>query len=188
MATNNGSGLQSFSGMGSILGSAQCRLFRDRAVGSNSAVSAYAQAITACLGTEPSNLIERGLFQNVLVFPFGLGSATQTFSLRVIRWYHRKGDTSSIFIPVIAFEGVCTMGAPVGIASNEFLLNTEGLCYNIAPDTTLTEGTPAVYTRSPGTTGHVAYILVDLLGAQYFSFDYGGSGTVTSANVLYGQV
>lgn len=187
MATAN-PGLGSFPAKPTILASAGATLYRDRAVGSNSAVSSYAQAITACLTSEPSNLIERGIFQNVLVFPFGLGSATQTFSLRVIRWYHKKGTSNSLFVPVIAFEGVCTMGAPVGVAANELLLNTEGLCYSIVPDATLTEAAPAVYTRSPGTTGHVGYILVDLMGAQFFSFDYGGSGSVTSANVLYGLV
>lgn len=185
-----GSGLAEFGFPGVIPGSKSCKFARDRAVGSNSTSTAYDVALTACpSATAPSNIHERGNAQGVLVIPFGLGSATQSFSMRIIRWYLFKSATggSSLWIPVIAFEGVCTMGAPVGVASNELLLNTEGLCYTITEDTTLTESTPQVYIQSPGMTGHVGYIMVDLLGCDFFSFDY-DLGTVTSANALYGTL
>ena len=172
--------------------SAGASLKRDRAVGSNSAVSAYAQALTVAVAALPSNFHARGMATHVLCFPFAIGSVDQTFGFRIIRWFAAPNPAATstdsvLYLPQVAVEATVTVDTPVGIASNTVLLNTERMAKTIV-EGTIAPDAPVCEIFSPATAGFVASIRVDLYGAAGFTFDYGGSGSVTSANCLFAGI
>lgn len=119
----------------------------------------------------------------IVVMPFGIGDDDDVFNMRAWGWT-RLGDNpeTSIWIPMLLADFVCTMSTSTGVA-NKLLLSTERLCDTI----TLTTGNDDVSIDIVSPTGNVpAHAVLDLKGSQKVTFTFDQhTGSPTSFNTLF---
>jgi hypothetical protein len=178
----------------SVLTTAQNSLFRDRSVNATGSfptrIPTIASPTTATTATATSqrvfDLIAMGVSNsNLLVVPFGTGSATQTFSVRVIGWSDsRPVDGSSnvpLWIPRILCEYLCTLCTATGVA-NSAVLETEKFCDTVS--LVSNRGTDGQDTTKASPGGNfIGSFLVDLKGCKEVELVY-SVGTNTDCNAL----
>lgn len=119
---------------------------------------------------------------NLRVVPFGAGSDTNTFSLRVIGWkFVGTPGSDELWVPTVLAEYSCALTTAVGVAAKA-VLDTERFCDTLT--LTANMGNDGVDTTkfSPG-GDLVAHFLVDLKGSDLFELTFDMTGA-TSGNAL----
>jgi len=133
----------------------------------------------------PSN----GTAQNkVIIVPFGVGSDTQTFKMRLIGWriaYERDSEENirtAIWIPVTLAEFTATLGTSPGLAGT-----VEGSAQLFA-DTIALDGTSGnddidISITSPA-DNTIAHVVVDVKGFEKLEITFDTNSSATSCNAL----
>lgn len=123
------------------------------------------------------------------ITPYGAGSDTNTFTMRVIGWSRvtfRAGDATTepkyLWVPRTLAEFTCTLSTPVGVAGGA-AINTDRFCdtivRTIGADTSSEVISPANDT--------VAHVTVDLKGCAKLEITFGTGSSATSCNAAVGQ-
>lgn len=123
----------------------------------------------------------------VLIVPFGAGTDTQTFSMRVIGWriaYDRdtaRLPQTAIWIPIPLADFSCALSVQVGVAGS-VVVATDTFCDTITLTGTTANDDVDVSITSPGNdlTGH---IVLDMKGFQKLEITFDMTGA-TSGNAL----
>lgn len=124
----------------------------------------------------------------MIVAPFGAGSDTNTFSMRVIGWRRAfdrdigARDDNAIWIPVVLAEILCTLSTPVGLA-DKVLNASQRFCDTLALTGTTANDDVDISITSPAndTVGH---FVIDLKGFQKVELTFTTGGSATSCNAL----
>lgn len=114
------------------------------------------------------------------VLPFGAGSDTQTFSMRVIGYSkHQTSASAKQWVPHIICQLACTLCPQTGATATTKPTSSELICDTI----TITNGTKsAVVDTQFADTAAIA--VVDITGYEYIDFTFDMTGA-TSGNCLY---
>lgn len=113
----------------------------------------------------------------IIVWPYGTDAANEAFNMRVVGWW--KGNAAWGYS--VLFEGLCTLGAEVGVASGD-VLATEFYCDAITLTSSSTES--IIKTTTADTP---ALALIDMVGCQYVQFQFDLT-TAAAANSMYAFV
>lgn len=140
--------------------------------------------------TEPTNdgvwqMGQGGQFsQNTLkVIPFGTGSATNTFKMRLLGWALADQGKTRTWVWTLLAEYTCALSTFAGSAgcvidASHLVCDTLTLTFGTA-----TEGVSAE-TVSP--TGNVpAHAIISLKGCQKVEFQFNMNSSATAANALF---
>lgn len=124
---------------------------------------------------------------DVMILPYGLGSANDVFSLRLLGWRKIGTGLTALWVPVTLAELACTLGAMTGVAASE-VLATELFCDTItivSEPTTTADVTRvgSVLVSSPA-NDTVAWAKVPLLGVQKIEFLWDQTTNTPAANAL----
>lgn len=129
----------------------------------------------------------------VIIVPFGAGSDTNTFVMRVFGWrlaFDRdKAHTlgTAVWIPVKLAEFTCTLSTPAGPAAGPagagILATTDLLCDTIAIVGTSGNTNIDLSITSPA-DNTIAHVVVDLKGSQKLELQFSTGGSATSCNAL----
>lgn len=167
-----------------------------RALTTNSSASSFASKVYTV--TEPSGngiveLIRDGgglVPQRVKLWPIGLGSENDAFSLRIIGWEKigQGAAPATGWIPTIVAELACIVGTAVGVASSP-VLNTERFADTI---TIVTEPTITAATTRQGTVeltsptnDLIAHAKVWIEGFHKLEFTFDQTTGTPTMNVLF---
>src|SRR5262249_48637808 len=100
-----------------------------KALATNANTSSFASKVFTI--TEPANDGVIGVAsggavvpREIILFPYGLGSDNDVYSLRVIAWRRLRSGNDSYWLPSSIGEFSCTISAAVGVAGGP-VLNTE---------------------------------------------------------------
>jgi len=116
-------------------------------------------------------------FNNIILFPFGVGSSGQTFDMLVVGW---KPTPKGLWLPFPLAEYNCTLGTVVGQSGDYEVTDSE----NFVSIISLAEGNENISNELFSTvTGRVGHTMVDLKGSHKFQVFF-NLGTATSANTL----
>ena len=112
----------------------------------------------------------------VKVTPFGVGSDTNTFLLRILGW----SEINKLWVCELLWQGTCTLTTVPGIAGTDVDENQK-FCDTIAT----AEGNDGVDCQpfSPA-NDQIAHVVVDVKGAEFLEFQFDRNGSATSANAL----
>lgn len=184
--------------MGQVTGRAWKKAFA-----TNQDQTAFASKVATV--TKPSNDGVIDLTKDGIVYPrfmrfipYGLGSADDTFSLRIWGWarVHASDPKKTLWVPTPIGEFACTISTAVGVAGSP-VLDTERFADTIAPvalmlgDIKIAAGTSVnsetkVLTPANNTPAHVE---LPLDGWEMIEFDSDQTNaTVPTVNVLYALV
>lgn len=126
----------------------------------------------------------------VILVPYGLGSDTDAFEMKVLGW-RRLGIGPSpalLWIPTPLGSFTCTMTIQTGIAGS-VILNTERFCDTIAivkePVTVADVTAAGVTTRFSPADDTIGWIEMELRGVEKIEFIFDLAGGTTSANCLF---
>ena len=114
-----------------------------------------------------------------LIVPFGAGSDTNTFSMRVIGWKVVGRGSESVWIPVTLAEFSCALSTPVGVAGGA-VVATDRFCDTITVVTGNSGVSVDVVSPADNTIGS---ILIDLKGFQKLELAFDMTGA-TNGNAL----
>lgn len=153
----------------------------------DSAAQATASAVFDLIGDEP-RADGRSERNKIVVVPFGAGSDTNTFSLRVIGWRiaydrnkARRSDTA-VWIPITLVELLCTLSTPVGVTGG-FLTASDRFCDTIALTGSTANDDVDLSITSPA-DNTIAHAVVDCKGCQKVELTFQIGVSATSANAL----
>lgn len=124
----------------------------------------------------------------IIVVPFGVGSDTNTFSVRVIGWrraYERDSDMrddTALWVPVTLAEFSVALSTPTGAAGSVIGVT------NLFADTITLTGTSGnddidISITSPA-DNTIAHAVIDLKGFQKVELTFTTGGSATSCNAL----
>lgn len=167
---------------------------RDRSVNATGSFPSRIPTIAAPATVSPQTVTSQDVYDlvamglspsNARIIPFGTGSATNTFSVRVIGWIDSQpvaGSSNAVlWVPTVLCEYLCTLGTAVGVA-NAAVLDTEKFCDTIS--LVANRGTDGQDTTKASPTNNlVAQFLVDLKGSKRIELCY-SVGTNTDCNAL----
>jgi len=126
---------------------------------------------------------EGGLVPNgVVLLPYGTGSATNTFTMKVYGWEEVFSKTFplALYVPRILASFTCTLCTQTGVAGYA-VDNTHLFCGTIS----LAVGNANVSNEVISPTGNViASIMLDLKGATYLGFVFSTGSSATACNCL----
>jgi hypothetical protein len=175
-----------------------------RVLAANATTSSFASKIPTL--TEPTNdgvldLLNAGtgiiVPRYLKVWPIGLSSNDDAFSVRVLGWT-RIGTGPSpgvLWYPTILCELACIMGAAVGIAGSP-VLNTEAFCDTITvvtqgvitgTDNALATTIGNVEITSPG-NDLIAYAVVPTLAFEKLEFQFDQTTNTPTMNVIVSAI
>ena len=130
---------------------------------------------------------------NIRIYPYGLGSDNDVFSLRLWGWWHigEGPDLAKLWMPSIIGDFVCTLSTFVGLAGSA-ILNTERFADTISivaldGEYTLTSDVTrfgTVQLLSPANQSP-ACVQVPLRGPEWIEWDFDQSTGTATANALY---
>jgi len=174
-----------------------CDVFR-RALATNAATNGFT-ALASTL-TEPTtatdgviDLAPNGFIENnnLLLIPFGAGSATNTFKIRIVGWAKANPaplSTSVVcWIPIPLYQFTCTLSTFTGIATG-VVLNTDKLCDTIAITlgNELTDCSKISPANSTAAVANVpGQVMVDVKGWNKIQILIDTGGVATNGNCLY---
>ncbi len=123
----------------------------------------------------------------LLIVPYGTGSDTNTFSLRVIGWRVLpgvQGTTKDLWVPVNLLELACTLTTAVGIAGSP-IGTGERFCdtITVTKGSTLSGEAPSENILSPA-NDTIGCALVDLKGFQKVELSFTTGSSATDCNAL----
>lgn len=153
-------------------------------------VTPPAAAVTAATD---QTIIETGkgggaFIQNMGLFvPYGIGSDTNTFSMRIIGW-DRIWTTSAtqrieLWVPVLLAEFLCTLSSGLPGIATAPVLNTEYFCNTIT--TTYGNDNVSSERNNPAAAGLLCHAVVDLKGFHKIEVTFSTGSSATSCNALY---
>jgi hypothetical protein len=155
-----------------------------RLLAANNSNAAYSFSFTPTLILPSSNVfpaypsMATGLFVGIM--PFGIGTAAQTFTMRLIGW---RKTINGLWVPSILWDATCTLGTLTGIAGGD-VLNTEQFASAIGtPTTGMGSEHYDVFTTSPA-NNTPAHVWVNAKGCSMFTCDFATGSSATSANAL----
>lgn len=134
---------------------------------------------------------------SILIVPYGIGSSTNTFNMRVIGWSPlvsfggssvvdpgTNTSPNQIWVPLPLAEFICTLNSGQTGIAGAAILNTELFCDTIAlVGTTGNQGVNCdVNSPANGTIGSV---LVDIKGHPWIEVIFTTGGSATSCNGLF---
>ncbi len=115
----------------------------------------------------------------VHIVPFGAGSATNTFKMRV--WGFRAATGG--FIGTLLWAGTCTLCTQTGTLGFD-VLDTDLFCDTI----TTTVGTESVDCRSTSPGSNIpGKVKILTAGSQFLVLDFDKNSSATSCNALVGE-
>ena len=129
---------------------------------------------------------------NARLYPYGLGAAANTFSVRLWGWWHIGAgpDLAKLWMPGILGEFACTLSTFAGVAGAP-VINTELFCdiisivalreYTLAADI-VRFGSDYLLSPANNTPGCVQ---VPLRGAAWIEWDFDQTAGTPTMNVLY---
>lgn len=118
----------------------------------------------------------------IKVIPFGAGSDTDTFDMRLWAWDFLKetGTLGGIWIPTLLCDVSLALSTPVGIASHK-PVNTDRFVDSV----TINHGDDNVNIRELSSAENlISYFVIDMEGAELLQFDFDMTGA-TNGNCLY---
>lgn len=154
-------------------------------------------AKTALATTRPSsNVLDLGQYSSggvlpcaIILYPYGLGSNNNVFSLRVWGWNRYLGQ--ELWVPHQLAELSCTLSAFAGVAG-QAILNTELFCDTISIVATVGEPTTTANTTRDGTielyspaNDQPAWAKINTYGAEILEFDFDQTTGTPTMNALY---
>jgi hypothetical protein len=125
-----------------------------------------------------------------MIVPFGTGSDTNTFLMRVLGWYRIKTRTTGfnpntdLWVPVPLAQITCTLSLQVGIAGM-VNIETERFCDTLAIGTTTANQGVSIDVVS-GANDLTAHLIIDLKGAQKMELTFDRNSSATACNALVG--
>jgi hypothetical protein len=178
------------------------------ALATNYSTSSYPAIVSTLTTPEPNyaspngvvdlsfnNNIQGNFSQNsVVVVPFGVGSNTNTFNVRVVGWKRVPSPNVSgpgspnfdLWVPLDLVEMICTIATAQPGVAGTLVPATNFFCTTIVVVTgsTLVGEAPSENIVSPG-NGQIAHFLVQLKGCQKLQFFFTTGGSATSCNCLW---
>jgi hypothetical protein len=128
-------------------------------------------------------------YNRALIVPFGAGSDTQTFDMRILGWYSIKSRTGGdnpntrLWVPIPLAQITCSLSLQVGVAG-KVNVATDVFCDTLAIGTTTANQGVSIDVVS-GANDLTAHLVVDLKGAQKLELTFDMTGA-TSGNALVG--
>lgn len=173
-----------------------------RALATNANTSSFASKVPTI--AEPTNdgvlnLTADGLFvaKKIKLWPIGLGSNNDAFSMRVLGWHVCLLDGSkNLWFPTPIGEFACTIsGTAIGVAGSA-VLATEMFADTITPvatkirDRVIGAGTAvnSNYEIESPTDDTIAHIIMPIMGFQKLEFQFDQTTNTPTMNVLYSFV
>jgi hypothetical protein len=124
--------------------------------------------------------------QNGLILkPFGVGSDTNTFSLRVIGWTRilETDETNALWDPTDLCELLCTLSStPIGIAG-KIVTETNLFADTIAITGTTANAGVSIDVVSPA-NDRAGHVVLDIKGFSKIEIIFKTGGVATSCNAL----
>lgn len=128
---------------------------------------------------------------SIVILPYGIGSSTNTFSMRVIGWAPMVSfggssvtDTTNLWIPTPLGDFLCTLNSGQTGLAGAAILNTELFCDTIAVTGTTANQGVNCDVNSPG-NATMATVLVDIKGHPWVEVLFATGGSATSCNGLF---
>ena len=128
-----------------------------------------------------------GCVQNLVrIMPYGTGSATNTFSMRIIGWSKLPSSSPpqkpDLWVPVVLAELLCTLSSVTGVAGSD-VDNTQLFAGTIA--IVGTSGNPGVSLDivSPANSV-IAHVVADMKGFQKLELSFSTGSSATDCNAL----
>jgi hypothetical protein len=124
----------------------------------------------------------------LILVPFGVGSATNTFTMNAYGWRRTVGggvpSTDPLWVAYQLAAFTVTLCTVPGLANTD--VNASQL---FTGTITLTSGNANVSTEVVSPTGNVvAHIVLDAKGSQFVELRFGTGGSATSCNCLAAKV
>lgn len=125
----------------------------------------------------------------VMLVPYGVGSATNTFTLKVYGWRPTLGAQGTVlkdplWVPFLLASFTCTLCTKTGVTSSD-IDATHLFCDTIV----LVTGNANVSNEIISPTGNViANIIMDVKGVKLLELRYATGGSATSANCLAAEM
>jgi hypothetical protein len=126
--------------------------------------------------------------RSLLLVPFGVGAATNTFSLQVLGWRATALGVAPLWVPVNLGTWQVTLGTAGGVANSDLgttqlfattISQTAGGPTNVTP--------PDWFAVSPGGNA-IGMICLRTLGFRFLEVIYSTGGSATSCNALYAKM
>lgn len=130
----------------------------------------------------------------IFLVPFGVGSSTNTFSLKVIGWTPTKlGVGIPLWVPTVLQTSQVTIGTAAGVAGADLgttSLFATTITTSYGPTWITTGASPVApdwFQLSPG-SNDIGGIIVESLGFRFIEVIYTTGGSATSCNALYRKI
>lgn len=140
----------------------------------NDTSSSFASKIPTTTKPSASNVFARVggnlVENNAILIPFGAGSDTQTFDMRVIGWELVSGGTLWIPVPLAQFS--CALSTPVGVAGADAVA-TDRFCDTITGASWNPSGGVEIVSNA---SDLVAHIIMDMKGFSLWEITYDMTG------------
>lgn len=118
-----------------------------------------------------------------IIAPYGAGSDTNTFSMRVFGWSRviEPGDPQQdIWVPVFLIEVACTLTSAQPGLANKTVNSSQLFCDAIS----LTAGNAGVSAETLGQTDTAGQVVIDMKGAELLEIVFSTGSSATSCNAL----
>lgn len=121
----------------------------------------------------------------IIIVPFGTGSDTNTFLMRLIGWRVVGGDAplTQLWIPVPIVDLTCTLSTPVGVAGMIIDANNR-FCDTLAIANTIGTNGVSVDVCSNG-ANLIAHAVIDMKGFQLVEATFDRNSSASSCNSLW---
>lgn len=130
---------------------------------------------------------EGGITPNgLLIIPYGVGTATNTFTMNVYGWRHTSGygGAQKLWVPYMLASFTCTLSTTTGVAGADLVVASK-LCDTIA----LITGNANISNEIISPTGNaVAHIILSGKGSTKVEFRFGTGSSATSCNALAAMI
>ena len=129
-------------------------------------------------------------YNRAMIVPFGTGSDTNTFLMRIIGWYSAKSRTggddpnSRLWVPIPLADITCTLSVQVGVAG-AVNVAADTFCDTLAISGTTANSGVSIDVVSPA-NNLTAHLIIDLKGAQKMELTFDRNSSATACNALVG--
>ena len=145
--------------------------------------------------TTANTIVANCTGSSVIILPFGAGSDTNTFDIRVYGWSKilkgagnaASGATLDLWVPILLTQETVTLSTPVGLANSPINTTTPAGDTVLFPDTLAANaitGTDNIERISPANNLMAGAVAVDLFGSEKIEIRFDMTGA-TSGNALF---
>lgn len=149
---------------------------------------AAAQTTSAVFDLAPTKMDYPSDRNRIILVPFGSGSDTNTFLMRVLGWrqvFERdtaRREDNTLWVPVPLLDLTCTLSLQVGIV-NKVVTATDRFCDTLALVGSTANDDVDVSITSPA-NDLIAHVALDLKGFQKVELIFDRNSSATSCNSL----